>query len=55
MQNFQGVYTQVKLKLGRCLNDQEIEFLRWIHEQHILELAELEKSTDQLSGLKELN
>lgn len=38
MDNFQEMYLQFKRRLGRQLNEEEIDFLRWIHEQHILEL-----------------
>lgn len=55
MESFQVVYTQVKQKLGRHLDERETKFLRWIHEQHVSELTKVEKGADQLNGLKEFN
>jgi len=38
MDNFRKVCLQFKERLGRRLNDEEVDFLRWIHEQHMTEL-----------------
>lgn len=46
MNHFQYIYTEIKEKLGRRLNEEEIDFLRWVHEQHLSELSKQEKTPE---------
>lgn len=43
MENFQAVCSQVKEKLGRQLNERELDFLRWVQNQHMLEATDIKK------------